>query len=192
MCGVIGPFTTFLFIALAISQSLSWFHWTDNALSDLGNYTTATESVATLFNFGLIIGGCLNLVFAFGLIYAMRKRTIGLTGTFVFALADLSLIAIGIFPETSGCIHFYVSVAFFSLFPISMFFMGASITRETSERALGLATILFGIFAVMSAAPIILAHVQDVGIHELLAALSGATWSIVLGVKLFQRSTLSA
>jgi hypothetical membrane protein len=191
LCGIICPLASFSFIALAISDSLSWFRWTDNALSDLAG-TQATVTAAALFNSGLIIGGFLSMIFAVGLMQVLRKRTPGLIGNFIFLLAGISLFAIGVFPETAGRIHTYVSVAFFTLFPISLFLIGTSMVSEQSERILGYATILFGMFAVISAAPIILARVDDVGIHELLAALSDSVWSIVFGIKLYRQSILLA
>lgn len=190
LCGIISPIVSISFIALAISNSLSWFRWSDNALSDLAS-TQATAVAATIFNSGLIIGGLLDIMFAIGLMRAIRKQMLGYLGTFILILADASLIAIGVFPEPAGRIHFYVSVAFFALLPISMLFIGASMIAEPSERHLGFATMLFGLFAVLSAIPI-LVKVGDVGIHELLAALSGALWSIVLGIKLYKQSILSA
>ena len=190
LCGIAGPLLSLLFISLAISNSLSWFSWEDNALSDLAG-TQATTTVATIFNSGLIIGAILSIIFAVGLMQTLHKRIIGFTGTLILLLADISLFAIGVFPETVVSIHFYVSVAFFSLFPISLLLIGASMIKETSEKTLGFATILFGIFAIMSAAPIMLAGVADVGIHELLAVLSGSMWSIVLGIKRYRQHVLT-
>jgi hypothetical membrane protein len=189
LCGIIGPLVSFCFIALAISHSLSWFSWTSSALSDLAG-PKATITATTIFNFGLILGGLLSMIFAIGLIHVLRKRTLGLIGALLLVLSDASLIAVGIFPETTGRIHFYVSVAFFALFPISLFFIGASAVMDSSERDLGFATILFGMFAVISVAPLILVDVTDVGIHELLAALAGSMWSIILGIKLYRQSIL--
>jgi len=191
LCGIICPLASLSFTALSISDSLSWFHWTENALSDLAG-TQATATAAALFNSGLIIGGLLSIIFAVGLMQVLRKRMLGLIGTFIFLLASISLFAIGVFPETAGRIHAYVSVAFFTLFPISMFFIGAAMMKEPSEKILGFAAILFGMFAIMSAAPMILTRVNDVGIHELLAALSGSAWSIIFGIKLYRQSILLA
>lgn len=191
LCGIICPMASLSFTALAISDSLSWFRWTDNALSDLAG-TQATATAATLFNSGLIIGALLSIIFAIGLMQVLHKRMLGLIGSFIFLLAGISLFAIGVFPETAGRIHTYVSVAFFTLFPISLFLIGASMVSDQSERILGYATILFGMFAVISAAPIILARVDDVGIHELLAALSGSVWSIIFGIKLYRESYVRA
>jgi hypothetical membrane protein len=188
LCGVISPLTSLSLIALAISNSLSWFRWTDNALSDLaGNLASATS--ATVFNSGLILGGLLGIIFAIGLMASLHKHILGFLGTLVLAFAEISLIAIGIFPEPAGRIHFYVSVAFFTLFPISMLLVGASMVRERSEKTYGLATLMFGIFAVLSAAPMMLVQINDIGIHELLAALSGVMWSTILGIKLYRGSS---
>jgi hypothetical membrane protein len=191
LCGIIGPLVALSFIALAISDSLSWFSWKTNALSDLAG-TQATATAATIFNSGLIICALLSIVFAVGLMQILQKRTLGFIGVFILALSDVSLFAIGVFPETAGRIHLYVSVAFFALFPISLLFIGASMIEEESQRNLGFVTILFSMFAVMSAAPLILAEVDDVGIHELLAALSGLAWSIVVGIKLYRQPILRA
>jgi len=190
ICGIIAPIIALSFIALAISYSLSWFSWTNNALSDLGGPPPATATAAVLFNSGLIIGGILGMMFAVGLMYNMRKQ-IESIGTFILFLAIVSLIAVGVFPETAGHIHLYVSVAFFALFPISLFFIGAPMTREPTERCLGFVTLLLGVFAIISAAPIVLVSVDDVGIHELLAVLSGSAWAIVFGVKLYKQSNLN-
>jgi len=189
LCRIICPLAALSFIALAISYSLSWFRWTENALSDLAG-TQATATAAAIFNSGLIIGAILGIIFTAGLMQVLRKHILGFVGTFILLLADISLFAIGVFPETAGRVHTYVSVAFFMLFPISLFFIGASMVKETSERILGFATVLFGMFAVVSAAPIVPVRVNDVGIHELLAALSGSAWSIVFGFELCRQSIL--
>jgi len=151
LCGVITPLIVITLIALAISHS-PWFSWTENALSDLGVQGIA----AVLFNSGLIIGGIL-------------------TGIYVAALC-----AIGIFPETAGDIHFYVSVAFFTLFPVSVFFIGASMMRVSSERRLGLFTVLVGVVA----AVVWVFPWEAVAIPEIVAGLAASVWSIVFGVRL--------
>ena len=189
LCGIIAPLVALSFIALAISYSLSWFKWTENALSDLAG-PKATITTASIFNSGLIIGGLLSIMFAVGLMRVLWKPILGFIGTFTLILADGSLVAVGVFPETAGRIHLYVSVAFFTLFPISLFFIGAPMIREPTERCLGFVTLLLGVFTVISAAPIVLVSVDDVGIHELLAVLSGSAWAIVFGIKLYKQSIL--
>jgi len=113
LCGLIAPIIVLPLILLSISYS-PWFSWTRNALSDLG-----VHEVAILFNSALMIGGVLALIFAFGLMQILHQSKVGFTGTMALITAALSLFAVGFFPETAGRIHFYVSVAFFTLMIIS-------------------------------------------------------------------------
>ena len=113
LCGLIAPIIVLPLILLSISYS-PWFSWTRNALSDLG-----VHEVAILFNSALMIGGVLALIFAFGLMQILHKSKMGFTGTLALIAAAISLFAVGFFPETAGRIHFYVSVAFFTLMIIS-------------------------------------------------------------------------
>jgi len=175
LCGVITPLIVITLIALAISHS-PWFSWTENALSDLGVQGIA----AVLFNSGLIIGGILTGIFAIGLRETLRTRTLAHAGTLILILDVAALCAIGIFPETAGDIHFYVSVAFFTLFPVSVFFIGASMMRVSSERRLGLFTVLVGVVA----AVVWVFPWEAVAIPEIVAGLAASVWSIVFGVRL--------
>jgi len=93
VCGTIAPIVAFTFILLAIT-SYPQFSWTGNALSDLGVVEGVT---AVLFNSGLIIGGILAIIFASGLFIFLRNRVLGRIGAFIFTLAALALVAIGIF-----------------------------------------------------------------------------------------------
>ena len=92
LCGIMGPLLSLLFISLVISNSLFWFTWKENALSDLAG-TQATTTVATIFNSGLIIGAVLSIIFAVGLMQTLQKRIIGFIGTLILLLADISLFA---------------------------------------------------------------------------------------------------
>jgi len=179
LCGIISPILVLTFISLAISYS-PWFSWTENALSDLGVQGTA----AVLFNSGLVIGGTLAIIFATGLRKILVNPTLGSAGTLLLILDAVTLIAIGIFPETAGVIHLYVSVAFFALLPISLFLIGTSVMQKPSERSLGLFTILVGIFvATVWALPR-----GGAAIPELLAALAASMWSIVSGIKILKQA----
>ena len=183
LCGVVTPVIALTFISLAISYS-SEFSWAVNDLSDLGVKGTA----AIFFNSGLIIGGSLTLVFAVGLREIFPSRTLGHAGTLILILAAVSLCAIGIFPETAGAIHSYVSVAFFTLLPISLFFMGAVMIKESVERNLGLFTVLAGIVMVVVWA---LPWEGGVAIPEMFASLAASAWSIVFGIRLFRQASSS-
>jgi hypothetical membrane protein len=175
-----GPVIMVTSILLAISCS-PWFSWKENALSDLGVKGVA----AILFNSSLIVGGLLVIIFAVGLRKILMDRALGHAGTLILVLASANLCAVGIFPETVGAIHFYVSVAFFTLLPISLFLMGAAMIQRSSERNLGLFTFLVGLVA---GAVWTVPWGGGVAIPETLASLPAAVWSVVLGFRMFKRA----
>ncbi len=110
----------------------------------------------------------------------------GGVGALVLLLDGAAMSAIGLFPETTGRLHFYVSVAFFTLLPISLFFIGAALLGDPSERRLGFFVVLAGVFA----AAVWMLPWRAVAIPELLASLAASVWSIVLGVKLYRQASL--
>jgi len=177
LCGVIGPIIPLSFIALAIAYS-PWFNWFTNALSDLG-----VHEAAALFNSGLIIGGVLTTLFAVGLMQILRKQVLGLFGTYTLVLSSAHLCAIGVFPESAGRIHFFVSVAFFELLAISILLIGTALIREPSQRYLGLFSILTVVAAAVAAGMV--PH-EGAAIPEIIAALAASVWSVVFGIKLFK------
>jgi hypothetical membrane protein len=91
--------------------------WAGSALSDLGVKRGIT---APLFNYGLIAGGISALIFAAGSPELLHKETVGKMGAPVLGSSTIALILIGIFPVNAKSIHYYVSVAFFVLFPAAM------------------------------------------------------------------------
>ena len=181
--GVVTPIIAFTFILLAITYSPQ-FSWTENALSDLGVQEGVT---AVLFNSGLIIGGILTLVFALGLFLFLRGKILGRIGAIILILDALALSAIGIFPENVKPAHFYASVAFFVLAPVSMFFFGVAFMRM-SKIKLGLFTFLAAVAAVLVWT---ISFGEGIAIPEALSALSSSTWSIVLGFKMIKEASPS-
>jgi hypothetical membrane protein len=180
VCGVLNPIIVLTSILLAIYYS-PWFSWTENALSDLGVQGTA----AILFNSSLVVGGFLTIIFAIGLREILLNKTLGRIGTLILILDAAVLCAIGIFPETAGDIHLYVSVAFFVLLPISLFLIGATMMQEPSERKLGLFTIIAGV----AAATVWMVPWRAVAIPEIIAVLAVSVWSIVLGIRLSMQTS---
>lgn len=181
LCGVLTPIVVHTSILFAIYYS-PWFSWTENALSDLRVQGTA----AILFNSSLVVGGVLTIIFAIGLREILLNKTLGRIGTLILILDAAILCAIGLFPETAGDIHLYVSVAFFVLLPISLFLIGVAMMQEPSERKLGLFTVMAGIVtATVWALPW-----RAVAIPEIIAVLAASVWSIVLGISLFMQTSL--
>jgi hypothetical membrane protein len=184
VCGILTPVVAFTFISLAIVYSPQ-FSWTGNALSDLGVQEGVT---AILFNSGLIIGGILALVFVSGL-FVLQKIILGRIGVFIFVLAALALMAVGIFPENVGPTHYYSSVALFLLLLVSMLVICATFLLTAKVK--------MGLFTFMAAVVVSLAWIvqwtigfgSNVAIPETLSALSASMWSIVLGFKMLREAS---
>jgi len=176
LCGVIAPIIFLLFIAVAIAYTpeFNWFTW---ALSDLG-----VHQAALIFNSGLIVGGILATIFAIGLMQILRKQVLGFLGIFTLILSTISLCAIGVFSESAGRIHFYVSISFFALLAISLLIIGVALVRESSQRYLGLFSILTVVVAAVAAW---MAPHEGAAIPEIIASFAASVWSIVFGIKLF-------
>lgn len=166
----------FTLISLAIHYS-PWFSWAKNALSDLGVKGLA----AVIFNSALMIGGVLTFVFAVGLREALSNGVLGKVGSFLLVLDAVALFLIGVFPETAGVIHLYVSLAFFVLLPTSLLLIGAAMVRIFNAK-LGLFTIATGLAAIVVW---MLPYDGGVAIPEALASAVACVWIVVLGVKLY-------
>lgn len=179
LCGITAPIIVSFLVVLAVSYS-PWFSWTENALSDIGVRGIA----AILFNSGLIIGGILALIFAIGLGQLLTNRMLGRVGSLLLSLAAVALCSIGIFPETAGTLHYVVSVAFFVLLPLSLFFLGAALLQEPTERSLGAFAVLAGAVATaVWALPW-----EGLAIPEAIAYLAASLWSMTLSVKMLRQA----
>jgi len=173
LCGIAAPLIAFSCIFLAISMS-PWFSWSANALSDLG-----VGEADWVFNSGLMAGGILTMVFAAGLLVAFRRRALGRVGAALLFMDAIALFGIGIFSEAAGDIHSYFSVAFFVLFPISLFLLGAGAVMAGSKR-FGSFTIVDGILAALPWA----FGWDGVAIPETVSVLIASVWIMAEGVRL--------
>ena len=99
--GIASVIVAFLSITLAILNA-PWFSFWNNWLSDLGK----TSGSAFFFNTGLIISGMLCIIFSYRLINSIRSARMLLVSSIFISL-------IGLFPSTTGVIHYAVSVMFF-------------------------------------------------------------------------------
>jgi len=185
LCGVITPIVAFTCILLAINYSPQ-FSWTENALSDLGVQEGLT---APLFNYGLIISGSVSLVFASGILALLHMKPVGEVGSFIFILATLALIAIGVFPENARPMHYYASVSFFVLIPIAMLILMWAFAQVGKVKT-ALYTLLV---AIVAAVPWVIQlsvhYVSDVAIPETISALSASAWAITLGLLMLRQAS---
>jgi hypothetical membrane protein len=182
-CGFAAPALAITCILIAVA-SYSQFSWTHNALSDLGVVAGIT---GTIFNFGLCAGGFLAFNFAvFGLFTFLNEKWVGKIGALTFAAATLALMAIGVFNENFRPTHYLVSVAFFTILPISLWIITAALWLK-KEKSLALFTLVVSLVA---AVPWILYfavhYVEGVAIPEFVSGLSGAVWAVVVSYKMFK------
>jgi len=185
ICGIVTPIIAFTFIFLAIA-SFPEFSWTDNALSDLGVQEGAP---AVLFNSGLIISGILAFIFALGLIRFFREKLLGKIGGLIFAIDTLMLVAIGVFTESFMQIHYYISVMFFALFPISVLVICATLLHMGKMKTGAFTFLIAAIAAAVWIIQFTIKFGSNVAIPETISALSAAAWSIVLGLQVLKKAS---
>lgn len=133
--GIIAPIVAFSVIGTAILTH-PWFSFRQNALSDLGN---PDVEMNWIFNSGLILGGLLGLLFAMDLIG--RVSGAERFGAVILALAMISLVMIGVFPEGTS-LHFPSAISFYLLSAAAMTVFGAIWTLSSAERWLGVLSLI--------------------------------------------------
>lgn len=179
ICGFITPILAYGFISLAIFNA-PWFSWYKNALSDLG----ARSPSDIYFNFGLILSGILEIIFSLGF-YMVVNGIIGKLSAIVLLVDSIALIGIGLFPETAGRIHFYFSVIFFLLYPISSLLFGLNLIVSRSDVVFGFLSIImtFICFAIWFIVPWRSMGVTGVAIPEFLSSLFGCIWMVYIAYR---------
>jgi len=187
--GMAAPVLAFSCILIAI-YSYPPFSWTNNALSDLGIVPGLTGIV---FNFGLYASGFLVFNFAvFGLYSYLGQRWVGKIGSGAFAAVGLALMGIGFFPENVVPAHYFFSVAFFVLMPISLLIItGAFAIMRQAKMAVF--TLLIAVAAALPWALYFTIHyVSGVAIPEFVSALASSIWALLLSYKMFKAASHSS
>jgi len=174
--GFFAPAAGLSMVLIAV-YSAPWFSWTRNALSDLG-----VGDTAPVFNSGLIVAGLFGIVFALGLGRFIFTSKSGRAGTIAMMFSCIALVSIGIFPESAGRIHYWVSVAFFVSLPISMFILAGAMAISDFRRNMPF-ILLTVILAVVAAVPWGLPH-DGVAIPEIISSVAGSVWFCVFGWRL--------
>jgi len=173
--GLLAPVIGYTSIALAIITSSS-FSWTKNALSDLG----VMENSAPIFNFGLMTSAICMFVFGIGLLNIF-KGLLGMVGIVFYLLSAIALFAIGLFPETTGIIHFYVSVVFFWSLPLALISLGYTLLK-LYRKTFGLITLIFGFFIII----VWSIPWSSAAIPEVLSSMLGAIWIVYMAVNILK------
>ena len=117
------------------------FSWNKNALSDIG-----VSQTAWLFNSALIIGGLLNLLFAFGLRNYLGKKRLVKVGVSLLIVSSISLALVGVFTENYNAIHALVALGYLLLAPIAIICIGQG---EKNEQ-FGKVSLALGIIALLT------------------------------------------
>ena len=173
VCGILTPIIIFTSIFFAISVA-PWFKWTNNALSDLG-----VEGLsAFFFNNGLIFGGFFVFIFSLCLIRLLKNKI----GAYLLLGSSISLVGVGIFPETSTILHFFTSAAFFILLTISMLVIGITMYFSNSYKTLGIIALFFSIVALSST--LTLSHLNGIAIPEAMICFPAFIWCMFFGIKI--------
>jgi len=175
ICGIFIPVVIFASLGLSIASS-PWFTWTQNALSDLG----IQANTAAIFNYGMILGGILTLIFSLGLIKILSNKT----GAYLISVSSVAFIGIGLFPETFFVLHFITSALFFILLTIALLIIGLTIKQNPFERSMGSLAFVFALIAIGST--IFLFYLEGIAISEALSCFPAFVWFLIIGVKMIR------
>ncbi len=160
------------------------FSWNKNALSDIG-----VSQTAWLFNIALIIGGLLNLLFAFGLRNYLGKIRWLKIGVSLLIVSSISLALIGVFTENYSIIHALVALGYLLLAPVAIICIG----QEVKSKKFGKASLTLGIIALLAifGLPVITFVVNlQIGfaVPEFAESLLLSIWTFWVSINLLQRN----
>jgi hypothetical membrane protein len=153
-------------------QKVSWFTWTEYAISDLGR----PEAAADFFNYGIILSGVLLLIFSLGLIRYLNEKA----GPTMLGLSSSFFIGIGFFPLPDPN-HTMVSSLFFIGFLLSLFILGVTLYLRLSRFVGRMGAFALIIAGVSMCTPLLLLFYEGIALPELLIVIPGFFWCMVMG-----------
>jgi len=160
------------------------FSWNKNALSDIG-----VSQTAWLFNIALIIGGLLNLLFAFGLRNYLGKIKWLKIGVSLLIVSSISLALVGVFTENYSIIHALVALGYLLLAPVAIICIG----QEVKSKKFGKVSLTLGIIALLAifGLPVITFVVNlQIGfaVPEFAESLVLSIWTFWVSINLLRRN----
>jgi len=160
------------------------FSWNKNALSDIG-----VSQTAWLFNIALIIGGLLNLLFAFGLRNYFGKTRWLKIGVSLLIVSSISLALVGVFTENYSIIHALVALGYLLLAPVAIICIG----QEVKSKKFGKVSLTLGIIALLAifGLPVITFVVNlQIGfaVPEFAESLVLSIWTFWVSINLLRRN----
>ena len=179
--GIIGS-TLPLIMILASTILDKSFSWNKNALSDIG-----VSQLAWLFNSALVVGGLLNLMFAFGLRNYLSKAIWLKIGVSLITVSSISLSLVGVFTENYSIVHAIVALGYLLLTPLGLICIGGG----EKHQQIGKVSLVLGTTAllVILGLPIITFVVDfQIGfaVPEFLESLVLSIWTFWVSLKLIR------
>jgi hypothetical membrane protein len=138
--GIIGS-TLPLIMILASTILDKSFNWSKNALSNIG-----VSQLAWLFNSALVVGGLLNLMFAFGLRNYLSKAIWLKIGFSLIIVSSISLSLVGVFTENYSIVHALVALGYLLLTPLGLICIGGG----EEPQQIGKVSLLLGTTALLA------------------------------------------
>ncbi|MCQ5376222.1 MAG: DUF998 domain-containing protein, partial [Methanomassiliicoccales archaeon] len=147
----------------------------EQTLSELGG----NRPGRIFFNTGVILEALLSIVFVFGLRYTLSNDNLGKAGSVVFFLAAVSLLAVGIFPITTGVYHTVASYSFFGLSLIALIIL---------IRPLQLSRVFGAIFSIVTIVAILISlgflFLTNIPTAEAVAVICLLFWSSIISIRM--------
>lgn len=186
ICGILTPIVAYLFIFISIANA-PWFTWQGNALSDLGAHAGSDLT----FNFGLMAAGILMLIFSVGLFFYFEDK-LSRIGVIFLVIDSIALFSIGLFPETAGRIHFYVSVVFFVMFPLGLLILSVTLYLKKTHLWLAILALIGGIASIIIwSFPWESFGITGVAIPEFLSSLVASFWVVAMSIELYKEQKIN-
>jgi len=140
LAGVLAPIVALTGIGTAIFINRSWWHLTENAISDLGRVGLPHNWV---LNTSLVVSALLAIYYTAGLTSEATNH-IEKAGTVIFITGLVFLALIGLFPEGTSP-HYYVSWGFFIFASLGFLVTGIGMGISGNK---GLAAFSLSLFAI--------------------------------------------
>lgn len=179
LCGLISPIISLSTILISVVM-IADFSWQANDLSDMG-----VSATPNLFNFGLIVTGLLSVIFAVGVTRWIGPDRSAHIGSAALIIGSFDVALIGVITEAYGPLHFWVSVAYFVLVPISYLFLSRNLWRKGKKIASRLSIAAGLTVLMMMALRKVLTHDSGVAVPETLSAMITNAWTFGLALMLW-------
>jgi hypothetical membrane protein len=182
ICGIVGSVLP-LVLVLSATYLSAGFSWSTDALSDLG---IGNQSI--IFNGAVLLGGILNVAFAFGLKKFFAKRRLLSGGVASIIAGSVCLGLVGVFTTDFSLVHTMVALGYFLLVPLGFLLIGFG----ANDYSVKLLSISGGVGALVSilALPLLIFGLQlNVGfaVPELAESLVISVWTILMSTKLLKK-----